>query len=99
MPGIIAPLVAAVQAYGGLNGLLTLNGPSYPSNNVEFAKKKIGDFVHPGLWHTHDDLERIRNGILQKQQPWYNVWQNFSSDPLSQSDVSLTTLHAPATPE
>ncbi|KIM98406.1 hypothetical protein OIDMADRAFT_43399 [Oidiodendron maius Zn] len=41
----------------------------------------------PGLWHTHDDLERIRNGILQKQQPWYKVWQNFSLDPFSQSDV------------
>jgi hypothetical protein len=41
--------------------------------------------VHPGLWHTHDDLERIRNGVLNNQQPWAGIYQNFSANSYSQA--------------
>jgi hypothetical protein len=51
-------------------------------------KKRLGEFVHPGLWHTHDDLERIRDGVLGGHDPWKTAFANFSLDPHSQASVS-----------
>lgn len=81
-------LSASVQATGGLNGLPVLNGPIPPVPSLPGMKKRIGDFVHPGLWHTHDDLERIKNGVEQKKEPWISAYANFSQSTYSQTDVS-----------
>jgi hypothetical protein len=67
----------------------TLNGPIPVSSGVMFGKSRPGDFVHPGLWHTHDDLERIRNGVLAGKEPWKTAYANFSNDSYSQSSVSF----------
>ncbi|CAK7227639.1 hypothetical protein SEUCBS140593_006643 [Sporothrix eucalyptigena] len=78
-----------VAATGGLNGLPVLNGPIPIAPKIAGSKTSIGDFVHPGLWHTHDDLERIRDGVLQKKDPWYKVWANFSTDSYSQATYEM----------
>jgi cation diffusion facilitator CzcD-associated flavoprotein CzcO len=59
-----------VAGTGSLYGLPVLNGPIAPTPQFEGMKQKPGDFVHPGIWHTHDDLERIRVGVAQGSQPW-----------------------------
>ncbi|KAL5316093.1 hypothetical protein ACEPPN_016970 [Leptodophora sp. 'Broadleaf-Isolate-01'] len=78
-----------VIATGPLNGLPVLNGPIPTVNNVNGMKKRVGDFVHPGLWHTHDDLERIRSGVNNNQDPWKTAFQNFSTDSYSQASYVM----------
>jgi hypothetical protein len=75
------------SATGGLNGLPILNGPIPVVPNTPGMKKRIGDFVHPGLWHTHDDLERIRVGVKDGKEPWASAYARFSNDSYSQADV------------
>lgn len=84
----LAFLTQIVAATGSLNGLPVLNGPINPVGTVYGMKKRVGDFIHPGLWHTHDDLERIRLGVLNRQDPWKTAFVNFSTDSFSQASVS-----------
>jgi hypothetical protein len=75
--GLLARLAVAT---GGLNGLPVLNGPIPLVPQIEGSKSRIGDFVHPGLWHTHDDLERIRLGVVNEQEPYISAYANFSAN-------------------
>lgn len=81
-------------ATGGLNGLPHLNGPIpvVPQDDPDM-KRGPGDFIHPGLWHTHDDLERIKVGVEKKREPWSSAFEKFRDDEFSQSDVSLSSIH------
>lgn len=78
-----------VVTTGGLNGLPVLNGPITPPyfNTIPGMKTRIGEFVHPGLWHTHDDLERIRIGVQNDAEPWRSAYTNFTIDTFSSSEV------------
>lgn len=82
-------LSGLVAATGGLNGLPILNGPINTVSNTWGQKQRVGDFVHPGLWHTHDDLERMRTGVQRGESPWSKAYANFSTDSYSQADVCL----------
>ncbi|KAH8596298.1 chondroitin AC/alginate lyase [Bisporella sp. PMI_857] len=83
-------LLSSALATGGLNGLPVLNGPVNPVvGNLYGMKRRVGDFIHPGLWHTHDDLERIRQGVLNGQDPWKSAFANFSTDSFSQSSYAM----------
>ena len=75
------------NALGALWGLPVPNGPIAPTPEFEGMKNAPGDFIHPGIWHTHDDLERIRNGVLDGQEPWASAYANFSKDQYSQANV------------
>lgn len=76
-----------VAATGGLNGLPILNGPVPPVPQLPGMKQRIGDFIHPGLWHTHDDLERIKSGVEGKAEPWHSAYANFTLSKFSQANV------------
>lgn len=98
-PGVFPALALALgwlssgaSATGGLNGLPVLNGPVPVVPQGPGMKKRVGDFVHPGLWHTHDDLERIRNGVKDGKEPWKSAYANFSKDAHSQSDVRCPSI-------
>lgn len=82
----ITVLTHYVAALGTLYGLPVLNGPIAPTPRFEGMKTRPGEFVHPGIWHTHDDLERIRNGVIEGQEPWKSAYANFSKDQYSQSN-------------
>lgn len=85
---IIFLLVRNVLATGGLNGLPALNGiiptvPAFPG-----MKTRVGQFVHPGIWHTHDDLERMKLGVENGEEPYASAFRSFSADAYSAADVS-----------
>ena len=69
----------------------SLNGPIYPvdTSRVQFAKERPGDFEHPGIWHTHDDLERIRQGVMEGKEPWATAYEEFKSDSYSQAEYKM----------
>jgi hypothetical protein len=56
------------------------------------SKKRPSDFVHPGLWHSHADLELMRTSVLAKKDPWYSAYQLFSNNTYS---VSTYTMQGP----
>lgn len=85
-------LLRAVVATGGLNGLPIINGiiptvPPFPG-----MKTRIGQFVHPGIWHTHDDLERMRLGVESGEEPYASAFRNFSVDSYSAANVRFPPL-------
>lgn len=82
----LASLLCTVTAT--VSNVPTLNGPIPLSNGVLYGKTRVGDFVHPGLWHTHDDLERIRTGVMAGKEPWKTAYSAFSNDSYSQSSVT-----------
>ena len=34
-------------------------------------------FIHPGMLHSAEDLERIRTNVTQKNEPWATAWSEF----------------------
>ncbi|RFU26832.1 hypothetical protein B7463_g9500, partial [Scytalidium lignicola] len=73
----------------GIFGPVPLIG-SQPGINInKYLKQKPSDFVHPGIWHTHEDLERIRTGVLEKKEPWTSAYEQFSVDFYSQANYSI----------
>lgn len=81
------------HATGGLNGLPILNGPIpiVPQNDPDM-KRGPGQFIHPGLWHTHDDLERIKKGVGDNQEPYASAFKKFNASEFSQVDVGILLL-------
>ncbi|KAF7169698.1 hypothetical protein CNMCM5623_002362 [Aspergillus felis] len=63
-------------------------------DSTKYLKKRPGDFVHPGIWHTHEDLERIRTNVLSKQDPWASAYEKFSADQYSQASYQMQGPHA-----
>ncbi|KAK6948054.1 hypothetical protein Daesc_009818 [Daldinia eschscholtzii] len=59
-------------------------------------KTRIGHFVHPGIWHTHDDLERMRIGVKTEEEPYSSAFLKFSADTYSASNVRIPTKTAQA---
>lgn len=55
----------------------------------KYLKGRPSDFVHPGIWHTHEDLERIRNGVLEDKDPWASTYAVFSKDSYSLSTYEM----------
>ncbi|WPG98959.1 chondroitin AC/alginate lyase [Acrodontium crateriforme] len=86
---LIALITAFANATGPLYGLPVLNGPVIGTTQVPGAKSGPGDFIHPGLWHTHDDLERMRLGVSNQTEPYYTAFQAFSNDSYSQSSYQI----------
>ncbi|KAL3495091.1 chondroitin AC/alginate lyase [Aspergillus germanicus] len=55
----------------------------------KFFKKNPGDFEHPGLWHTHSDLERVRKNVKAGKEPWASAYARFAADPYSQANYTM----------
>ncbi|KAH6646150.1 chondroitin AC/alginate lyase [Truncatella angustata] len=85
----LASFSRLVHSTGTLSGLPILNGPIPVMPKVLGSKSRIGEFIHPGLWHTHDDLERIRLGVQNGVDPWKSAYTNFSTNQYSQSSYVI----------
>jgi hypothetical protein len=46
-------------------------------------------FVHPGLLHSKEDLQRMRNAVMNKQEPIYSGYQVFIKNPASQKEYKM----------
>ena len=46
-------------------------------------------FVHPGLMHTAQDIERWKEIIMFKEQPAYGCYENFKADPRSSHTYNM----------
>ncbi|KAK9489356.1 chondroitin AC/alginate lyase [Lipomyces doorenjongii] len=46
-------------------------------------------FIHPGILHTEDDLNRMKDGVAKKRDPWYPAFLNMSQDPLASSSYIM----------
>lgn len=46
-------------------------------------------FVHPGIFHRKEDLERMKNAVANKDEPIYSGYQIFIQTPASQSTYKM----------
>ncbi|KAJ7437156.1 chondroitin AC/alginate lyase [Mycena latifolia] len=82
----VAPLVASRASQPPiLNGIV----PPIPLSNIKFGKTRPNQFVHPGLWHTHEDLERMRTAVAAGREPWVSTFAVFANDTYSQGDYEM----------
>lgn len=77
-----------VSTTGSVSGLPVLNDPINTPSQTTGMKSRVGDFMHPGLWHTHNNLETIMIGVKDGHEPWKSAYANFSQGFYSQSNVS-----------
>ncbi|PYI30590.1 chondroitin AC/alginate lyase [Aspergillus indologenus CBS 114.80] len=86
----LAPLLvqALVRDVPGLNGPV----PYVPWTAGQ--KKTPSQFVHPGLWHSHQDLETMRTGVLNGEEPWKSGYEAFANSSFSQATYEIQGPHA-----
>jgi hypothetical protein len=41
-------------------------------------------FVHPGILHSREDLDRMKRAVANKEEPIYSGYQVFIQNPASQ---------------
>jgi len=46
-------------------------------------------FIHPGLLHSKEDLERMKKAVAEKQEPIYSGYEVFSRNSMSRSDYKM----------
>lgn len=46
-------------------------------------------FVHPGLLHSRDDLERMKDGVAAQREPVFSGFEVFRNDPQSRSNYTM----------
>ncbi|KAJ5461738.1 uncharacterized protein N7458_003290 [Penicillium daleae] len=61
---------------------------------TEGSKKRTSDFQHPGLWHSHADLETMRKNALGGVEPWASAYSRFSNDSYSLATYKMQGPHA-----
>ncbi|KAL5339329.1 chondroitin AC/alginate lyase [Aspergillus crustosus] len=79
---------ATVAEIPGINPPIPRVADMADINTSRFFKKKPGDFVHPGIWHTHEDLE-LRNNVRKGKEPWASAFEKFSADSYSQANYTM----------
>lgn len=65
-----------------------LTGPVLPTT-PKGAKTGLGQLKHPGLWHSHDDLELMRTMVKNGQEPWISGFKNLQADSYSAADYQM----------
>ncbi|MBT9182969.1 alginate lyase family protein [Pectobacterium punjabense] len=58
--------------------------------NVGHAAANDKAFLHPGMLYKQADLERMKAGVDNKQDPWYTDWQLLQSHYLASATYSVT---------
>lgn len=56
---------------------------------TEGQKKSPSEFNHPGLWHSHDDLETMRKNVADGVEPWKSAYDAFADDSYSKSSYEM----------
>lgn len=46
-------------------------------------------FIHPGIYHSREDLERMKKGVMEKLEPIYSGYKIFAENPCSSSSYKM----------
>ncbi|KAF2032636.1 chondroitin AC/alginate lyase [Setomelanomma holmii] len=77
-----------IQDVPGIIGAI----PSINKNQYDvtpYLKSRPSDFVYPGMWHTHEDLERIKTNVQAGKEPWKSAFDAFRVDTYSLSNYTM----------
>ncbi|PNP79745.1 hypothetical protein FNYG_06838 [Fusarium nygamai] len=85
---LVSPVASLVQDVPSINAAI----PYVPW--TEGMKRKPSDFNHPGLWHSHNDIEVMRNGVLKGLDPWKSGYEQFTNSSFSQSSYQMKGPYA-----
>jgi len=55
----------------------------------EGAKTGLGQFKHPGLWLSHDDLQSMRKNVRAGKEPWASSFRLLSEHPSSSPNYTM----------
>ncbi|KAI5840862.1 chondroitin AC/alginate lyase, partial [Morchella snyderi] len=58
---------------------------------VKFTKTNNYDFQHPGILHSHDDLERMREKVVSNTEPWKSYFTIFSNRTSASYNYAMNT--------
>ncbi|KAI6914780.1 hypothetical protein KC318_g466 [Hortaea werneckii] len=83
---------ALVSDVPQINGPLPIIGAHHDISS--YLKSRPSEFVHPGLWHTHEDLERMRTNVLDGTDPWKTYFDKFSRDQYSLANYTMQGPHS-----
>ncbi|KAJ5679906.1 chondroitin AC/alginate lyase [Penicillium macrosclerotiorum] len=73
---------------------LSTAGPVMIVPHTAGSKNRTNQFQHPGLWHSHDQLEMIRKNVLANVDPWASAYTRFSNDTYSQPTYTMQGPHS-----
>ncbi|KAL4967189.1 uncharacterized protein BDV14DRAFT_198288 [Aspergillus stella-maris] len=94
LPLLAIPAIATVSDVPSINPPIPRVMDMAAVNTSAYFKRQPSDFEHPGLWHTHDDLETARQGVLSGTEPWASTFTRFSLDKYSQSNYTMQGPHS-----
>ncbi len=71
--------------------LLALFGAFLTTSCCTTEPKSIADseFVHPGILHSQEDLDRIASKVSAGEEPWASGYETFDADPRAQYDYKM----------
>ncbi|KAK5171487.1 uncharacterized protein LTR77_004632 [Saxophila tyrrhenica] len=75
-----------------INGPIPLVGGDHDVSS--YLKSRPNEFVHPGLWHSHEDLERMRSNVEGGSDPWASYYARFKHDKYSFANYTMQGPHA-----
>ncbi|MEI8288071.1 MAG: alginate lyase family protein [Verrucomicrobiota bacterium] len=52
----------------------------WAADAVKTNRPMVEGFVHPGIYHTSNDLAFMRQKIQSRSEPWYGAWQQLQSE-------------------
>ncbi|GLB07790.1 hypothetical protein AtubIFM57258_003155 [Aspergillus tubingensis] len=82
-------VATATHVHGLIQDVPSLNGPVMMVPDTPGSKNRTNQFQHPGLWHSHDQLELMRTNVLNGVEPWASAYTRFAQDPYSNASYEM----------
>ncbi|KAI3009638.1 hypothetical protein CBS147346_1976 [Aspergillus niger] len=82
-------VATAAHVHGLIQDVPSLNGPVMMVPDTPGSKNRTNQFQHPGLWHSHSQLELMRNNVLKGVEPWASAYTRFAKDPYSSASYEM----------
>ncbi|GKZ24763.1 hypothetical protein AbraIFM66951_002017 [Aspergillus brasiliensis] len=82
-------VATAAHVHGLIQDVPSLNGPVMIVPDTPGSKNRTNQFQHPGLWHSHAQLELMRENVLNGVEPWASTYARFAQDPYSNPSYKM----------
>ncbi|GKZ33025.1 hypothetical protein AbraIFM66950_002742 [Aspergillus brasiliensis] len=82
-------VATAAHVHGLIQDVPSLNGPVMIVPDTPGSKNRTNQFQHPGLWHSHAQLELMRENVLQNVEPWASAYARFAQEPYSNASYEM----------